>query len=71
MTSTSHVYYGTLVHSLSLKELQVINQGVLIVKDGLITHVEHNVKDVNAFLKSIQLDAYEVINRLQTERLVR
>jgi guanine deaminase len=70
MTSTSHVYYGTLVHSLSLKELQVIDQGVLIVKDGLITHVEQDVKDVDALLKSIQLDAYEVIKVLRTKQMI-
>ncbi|KAI8333413.1 guanine deaminase [Chlamydoabsidia padenii] len=69
MTSITQVYYGTLVHSLSLKELQVIEQGVLIVKDGLITRVEQGVKDIDAFIKSLNLGAHK-LHRLEHQQFL-
>ncbi|KAI9019238.1 guanine deaminase [Phycomyces nitens] len=49
--TTSTVFYGTLIHSLSLEELEVITNGVLIVNEkGTIVHLERNVPDLNAFL---------------------
>lgn len=50
------VYYGTLVHSVSIKDLEILENGVLVVNDqGVITLVEKNVTDLDAFLKSHSL----------------
>lgn len=45
------LYYGTLVHSVSLTEMEIVLNGVLIVNEkGVIVHVEKQVEDVEAFL---------------------
>lgn len=46
------VYYGTLVHSVSLTELEIIKNGVLVVENekGVILHVEKEVDDLDSFL---------------------
>ncbi|KAI7903840.1 guanine deaminase [Cokeromyces recurvatus] len=50
------IYYGTFVHSLSLSELDIISQGVLVIdnKKGTIVHLERNVNDFEDFLFSHQ-----------------
>ncbi|GAA5811507.1 hypothetical protein MFLAVUS_004944 [Mucor flavus] len=49
---TYTVYYGTLVHSVSLTELEIIKNGVLVVENekGVIVHVEKEVSDLDSFL---------------------
>ncbi|KAG2202490.1 hypothetical protein INT47_013106 [Mucor saturninus] len=45
------VYYGTLVHSISLKEMEIISSGVLIVnEEGAIVQIEKDIKDLESFL---------------------
>lgn len=45
------VYYGTLVHSVSLKEMEIVSNGVLIVNEaGVIVQVEKEIEDLEAFL---------------------
>ncbi|KAI8098979.1 guanine deaminase [Halteromyces radiatus] len=63
------VYYGTLVHSLSLKELETIEQGVIVVEDGIITQVERNVKDVDTFLTTLNLTNYK-LHRLEPKQFL-
>ncbi|KAG2236958.1 guanine deaminase [Thamnidium elegans] len=48
------VYYGTLVHSVSLTELEIIKNGVLVVDNekGVIVHVEKEVSDLDSFLST-------------------
>ncbi|KAI9245441.1 guanine deaminase [Sporodiniella umbellata] len=53
MAAANHkVYYGTLAHSLSPKDLEVLLDAVLIVdnKTGTIVHVEKDVKDLESYL---------------------
>lgn len=49
---TYTVYYGTLIHSVSLTELEIIKNGVLVVENekGVIVHVEKEVSDLDSFL---------------------
>lgn len=55
------VYYGTLVHSVSLTEMEIIKNGVLIVNEkGVIVHVEKQVKDLEAFLATSDYKDAEV-----------
>jgi guanine deaminase len=55
------VYYGTLVHSVSIKDLEIIENGVLVVNDqGIITLVEKEVKDLDNFLTSHSLQDAKV-----------
>lgn len=53
------LYYGTFVHSVSLTEMEIVLNGVLIVNEkGVIVHVEKQVEDVEAFLaKSVYKDS--------------
>ncbi|KAF1799269.1 hypothetical protein FB192DRAFT_1385899 [Mucor lusitanicus] len=45
------VYYGTLVHSISIEQLDAIQNGVLIIDNqGAIVHLERDVADLQAFL---------------------
>lgn len=46
------LYVGTFVHSLSLKELEIGESGVIGVEDGKIAFVEKGVKDLDAVKKS-------------------
>ncbi|KAI8364562.1 guanine deaminase [Blakeslea trispora] len=45
-------YYGTLVHSVSITQLDIISHGVLVVDNtsGVIAHVAQDVHDVKAYL---------------------
>lgn len=63
MPSFSHIaFYGTIIHSLSLTELDIITQGVLVVDstNGVIVHLERNVQDVDAFLIEQHLESCQV-----------
>lgn len=52
----STVYYGTLVHSVSIKDLEIIENGVLVVDgQGVITLVEKDVTNLDTFLESHSL----------------
>ncbi|KAF7725531.1 hypothetical protein EC973_009561 [Apophysomyces ossiformis] len=54
MASSFTVFHGTLVHSLSLTQLEIITDGVLVVdQKGVITQLERNIKDLDAFLTSL------------------
>lgn len=45
------IYYGTLVHSVSITEVDIISQGILVVDEqGIIVHVEKDVQDLEKFL---------------------
>ncbi|KAI8984027.1 guanine deaminase [Mycotypha africana] len=48
------VYHGTFVHSASIKELDIVSNGIIVVDNetGLIAHVERDVKDLETFLNS-------------------
>jgi guanine deaminase len=47
------LYYGTFVHSVSITEVEIISQGVVVVDaQGLIVHVERNVQDLEVFLET-------------------
>ncbi|KAI8078965.1 guanine deaminase [Gilbertella persicaria] len=45
-------YYGTLVHAVSMSQLDIISRGVLVVDttNGVIVNVAQDVQDVKAFL---------------------
>jgi hypothetical protein len=62
MTMTNSIYYGTLVHSVSLTELEILVNGVLVVDStkGVIVHVEKDVKDLDAFLVKYSFQDAEV-----------
>lgn len=53
-TSTITIYYGTLVHSISLKDLEIITNGALVVDNdkGVIVLVEKDVEDLDEFIKT-------------------
>ncbi|KAI7869390.1 guanine deaminase [Spinellus fusiger] len=50
--NSSTVFYGALIHSLSLKEIDILPNGVLVVDQltGTITHLERDISDLDAFL---------------------
>jgi guanine deaminase len=56
MTTSYTIYYGTIVHSLSLQELEVLLNTVLVVDNttGLIAHVEKDVEDLEHYLADAQ-----------------
>ncbi|KAI8071455.1 guanine deaminase [Gongronella butleri] len=62
MTSghTTHIYYGTFVHTLALKELEIVTQGIIEVENGCIVKVEHNVKDLDTYLASGKWADYQL-----------
>ncbi|KAI9356593.1 hypothetical protein BD770DRAFT_389661, partial [Pilaira anomala] len=51
---TYTIYYGTLVHSLSLTELEIVKNGVLVVDNekGVIVQVEKDVNDLDDYLET-------------------
>lgn len=64
MSSTT-VYYGTFVHSISLANLEIVTNGVLVVDgEGVIAHVEKNVKDFDAYLAKSSYKGAKVITSL-------
>jgi hypothetical protein len=64
LINMTSIYYGTLVHSVSLSDLEIITNGVLVVDNdkGVIVHVEKDVKDLDAFLASKSYENIEVGN---------
>ncbi|KAI9468876.1 MAG: guanine deaminase [Benjaminiella poitrasii] len=54
MSFDYRIYYGTLVHSISLSELDIISQAVLVIDNmkGTIVHLERNVDNLDNFLAS-------------------
>ncbi|OBZ89291.1 Guanine deaminase [Choanephora cucurbitarum] len=55
-------FYGTLVHSVSITQLDIISHGVLVVDNtsGLIAHVAQDVHDVKAFLTAHSFQDAEI-----------
>ncbi|KAG0163643.1 hypothetical protein DFQ28_011195 [Apophysomyces sp. BC1034] len=48
------VFHGTLIHSLSLTQLEIINDGLLVVdQQGVIVQLERDVKDVEVIVSSL------------------
>ncbi|CAO3611155.1 unnamed protein product [Cunninghamella blakesleeana] len=68
-TSTVDVYYGNFIHSLSINELEFVEDGVIVVDNGIIVHVEHSVKDIEALLKTLPHDNYK-LNRLEKSQFL-
>ncbi|CEP14878.1 hypothetical protein [Parasitella parasitica] len=45
------IYYGTIIHSVSIEQVDIIQNGVLVVDaTGIIVHVERDVADIKEFL---------------------
>lgn len=61
-STTFTIYYGTLVHSVSLKELEVIQNGVLVIdkETGVITQLVKDVTNVQDFIKENGLQDAQV-----------
>jgi guanine deaminase len=57
------IYYGTLIHSVSITEVETISQGALVVDaQGIIVHVEKDVQDLEAFLQNHSYKEAKVIS---------
>ncbi|KAG1138723.1 hypothetical protein G6F37_010267 [Rhizopus arrhizus] len=71
MTTSYTIYYGTIVHSLSLQELEVLLNTVLVVDNttGLIAHVEKDVEDLEHYLADAQWPNVKV-HRLGPEQFL-
>jgi len=54
------LYVGTFVHSLSLNQLEIGENGVIGVEDGKIAFVEKNVKDLEAIKKAHNFEGAKV-----------
>jgi guanine deaminase len=54
------LYVGTFVHSLSLNQLEIGENGVIGVEDGKIAFVEKNVKDLEAVKKAHNFEGAKV-----------
>ncbi|KAF1805984.1 hypothetical protein V8B55DRAFT_1486810 [Mucor lusitanicus] len=55
------VYYGTLIHSVSISQMDIVQNGVLIVNpQGVIVHVEKDVANLQEFLDSQSYKDVEV-----------
>lgn len=55
------VYYGTLIHSISIEQLDIIQNGVLIVDNhGIIVHMERDVTHLQEFLDKHSYEDVEV-----------
>lgn len=61
---TYTIYYGTLVHSLSLTELEIVKNGVLVVDNekGVIVQVEKDVNDLDGYLETNSYQNAQVNN---------
>lgn len=59
---TLSVFYGTIIHSQSLTELEIIENGLLIVDrtSGVIQRLERNVSNPEEALKDLDASSYEV-----------
>lgn len=57
MKQTSTVFYGPIVHSLSLQDLEHVSKAVIVVDNstGVITRIEKDVDDLESFLKNADL----------------
>ena len=49
---TKELFVGTIVHSLSLKDLEIVPNGAIGVENGKIVFVERNVQDLAAVKKA-------------------
>lgn len=59
--SSNSVYYGTLVHSVSRTNLEIIQNGVLAVNsNGVIVHLGKNVTNFDAWLSTSPYRNYRV-----------
>ena len=54
------LYVGTFVHSLSLNELEIGENGVIGVESGKIAFVEKNVTDLDAVKKAHNFEGAKV-----------
>jgi hypothetical protein len=69
-STTFNIYYGTLVHSVSLKELEIIQNGVLVIdkETGVIKQLVKNVTNVQDFIKENDLEDAQVSLLNEEER---
>ena len=53
--STLNVFYGTIVHSISINQLEIISNALVVVdnENGVITSLEREVDDVEKFLEKL------------------
>jgi hypothetical protein len=58
---TKELFVGPFVHSLSLEELEIGENGVIGVEDGKIVFVEKNVKDLEAVKKTHHFEEAKVV----------
>jgi guanine deaminase len=54
------LFVGTFVHSLSLAQLEIGDNGVIGVEDGKILFVERNVSDLEAIKKTHSFEEAKV-----------
>lgn len=55
------IYYGTLIHSISIEQLDIVSNGVLVVNGkGVIVHVEKDVENLQEFLDTQSFKDAEV-----------
>lgn len=65
------LFVGTFVHSLSLAQLEVGENGVIGVENGKIVFVEKNTKDLEALKKTHKFEGAKVIWDLEGRWLTR
>ena len=63
--STLNVFYGTIVHSISINQLEIISNALIVVDNdkGVIVSFEREVDDVEKFLEKLDRP-YKVCNIL-------
>ena len=49
------MFVGTLIHSISLKNLEIIPQGIIVVSDGKIIQIENDSCDVSLLQKKFNV----------------
>lgn len=59
---TLSVFYGTIIHSQSLTELEIIDNGLLVVdrSTGVIQRLERNVSNLEEALKDMDASTFTV-----------
>ena len=64
------LYVGTFVHSLSLNQLEIGENGVIGVEDAKIAFVEKNVEDLEAIKKAHNFEGAKVGLTLRFEERI-
>ncbi|KAI7879082.1 guanine deaminase [Lichtheimia hyalospora FSU 10163] len=62
MTISLSVFYGTIIHSQSLTELEIIENGLMVVDrtSGVIQRLERNVSNPEEVLKDLDVSSYQL-----------